>query len=205
MSVPVSFCQPGDSGFLLSVNLLLKISMFQRGFQDFQFDGEPVHGGGHNLSLPTASNHCCGSNQISDVSGKSNRLLQIVLPIIATAVVVLGMFGYFLWRRLQKQGRRNTNAAALHQRANYFGTEFRSNDTLLSRNYSSEVPLFSFGSIIAATDYFSSANKLGEGGFGHVYKGKLQGGQEIAVKALSKNSEQGLGEFRNEVELIAKL
>nr|XP_018684746.1 PREDICTED: receptor-like serine/threonine-protein kinase SD1-8 isoform X3 [Musa acuminata subsp. malaccensis] len=48
-------------------------------------------------------------------------------------------------------------------------------------------------------------NKLGEGGFGPVYKGKLEDEQEIAVKRLSKTSVQGLDEFMNEVVLIAKL
>ncbi|KAG1365396.1 putative G-type lectin S-receptor-like serine/threonine-protein kinase [Cocos nucifera] len=48
-------------------------------------------------------------------------------------------------------------------------------------------------------------SRLGEGGFGPVYKGKLPGGQEIAVKRLSKKSGQGLKEFKNEVELISKL
>ncbi|CAN1222109.1 G-type lectin S-receptor-like serine/threonine-protein kinase At4g27290 [Linum grandiflorum] len=47
-------------------------------------------------------------------------------------------------------------------------------------------------------------NKLGEGGFGSVYKGTYKG-NEIAVKRLSKYSGQGGEEFKNEVELIAKL
>ncbi|KAL4599912.1 hypothetical protein ACB092_11G161200 [Castanea dentata] len=68
-----------------------------------------------------------------------------------------------------------------------------------------ELPLFSYESVSAATNNFSDANKLGEGGFGPVYKGKLLKGQEIAVKMLSKRSGQGLEEFRNEITLIAKL
>ncbi|XP_041015352.1 G-type lectin S-receptor-like serine/threonine-protein kinase CES101 [Juglans microcarpa x Juglans regia] len=68
-----------------------------------------------------------------------------------------------------------------------------------------ELPLFSYESVLAATDNFSTANKLGEGGFGPVSKGKLLKGQEIAVKMLSKRSGQGLEEFRNETTLIAKL
>ncbi|OMO76055.1 hypothetical protein COLO4_25684 [Corchorus olitorius] len=56
-----------------------------------------------------------------------------------------------------------------------------------------------------ATDNFSHVNKLGQGGFGSVYKGKLHDGQDIAVKRLSQNSGQGDQEFKNEVLLIAKL
>ncbi|CAN1347378.1 G-type lectin S-receptor-like serine/threonine-protein kinase At4g27290 [Linum perenne] len=47
--------------------------------------------------------------------------------------------------------------------------------------------------------------KLGEGGFGPVYKGVFKDGQEIAVKRLSKDSTQGVDEFKNEVMCIAKL
>ncbi|KAJ1698445.1 hypothetical protein LUZ63_006957 [Rhynchospora breviuscula] len=55
-----------------------------------------------------------------------------------------------------------------------------------------------------ATNNFSNDNKLGEGGFGPVYKGKLRG-TEIAVKRLSQSSKQGLLELRNEVAFVAKV
>ncbi|KAL0012491.1 hypothetical protein SO802_007599 [Lithocarpus litseifolius] len=64
---------------------------------------------------------------------------------------------------------------------------------------------FDFGKIRVATQNFSDANKLGGGGFGTVYKGRLTTGEEIAVKRLSKNSSQGEVEFKNEVVLVARL
>ncbi|XP_074567205.1 G-type lectin S-receptor-like serine/threonine-protein kinase At4g27290 [Curcuma longa] len=66
------------------------------------------------------------------------------------------------------------------------------------------LPSFDFAAIVQATDNFSSSNKLGEGGFGPVYKGRLKE-EEIAVKRLSKTSEQGADEFKNEVVSIAEL
>ncbi|XP_062086978.1 uncharacterized protein LOC133793695 [Humulus lupulus] len=68
-----------------------------------------------------------------------------------------------------------------------------------------QLPFFDFSSIFAATNHFSISNKLGEGGFGPVYKGKLQDGREIAVKRLSSSSGQGIEEFKNETILISKL
>lgn len=68
-----------------------------------------------------------------------------------------------------------------------------------------ELPLFTLETLAAATGGFSEANKLGEGGFGHVYKGSLPGGDEVAVKRLSRSSGQGCEEFKNEVILISKL
>ncbi|KAG6723882.1 hypothetical protein I3842_03G229300 [Carya illinoinensis] len=67
-----------------------------------------------------------------------------------------------------------------------------------------DLPLLSFDCIATATNNFSDENKLGEGGFGPVYKGTLLG-NEIAVKRLSRQSGQGLEEFKNEVQLISKL
>lgn len=56
-----------------------------------------------------------------------------------------------------------------------------------------------------ATENFSEGNKLGEGGFGAVYKGSLADGQEIAVKRLSQGSAQGIAELKTELALVAKL
>ncbi|KAJ0525434.1 putative protein kinase RLK-Pelle-DLSV family [Helianthus annuus] len=68
-----------------------------------------------------------------------------------------------------------------------------------------DLPSFSLSIIAKSTNNFSIANKLGQGGFGIVYKGVLEDGREIAVKRLSKFSRQGLDEFKNEVRCIAKL
>ncbi|GKV19282.1 hypothetical protein SLEP1_g29569 [Rubroshorea leprosula] len=75
----------------------------------------------------------------------------------------------------------------------------------MDESISAESMRFDFATIRVATDNFSNENKLGEGGFGVVYKGKLQDGRDIAVKRLSKNSEQGEIEFKNEVLLMARL
>ncbi|OWM83510.1 hypothetical protein CDL15_Pgr012991 [Punica granatum] len=64
---------------------------------------------------------------------------------------------------------------------------------------------FDFAPILAATEDFSANNKLGEGGFGEVFKGVLRTGQLIAVKRLSRSSGQGAEEFKNEVMVVAKL
>ncbi|XP_042520780.1 cysteine-rich receptor-like protein kinase 10 [Macadamia integrifolia] len=64
---------------------------------------------------------------------------------------------------------------------------------------------FEFSMVLAATNNFAEINKIGEGGFGSVYLGKLPNGQEVAVKRLSRNSGQGAEEFKNEVMLVAKL
>ncbi|KAK1375182.1 Cysteine-rich receptor-like protein kinase 41 [Heracleum sosnowskyi] len=56
---------------------------------------------------------------------------------------------------------------------------------------SSESLQYDFDTIEVATKYFTPSNKLGKGGFGVVYKGTLKSGQEVAVKRLSRGSDQG--------------
>ncbi|XP_023641357.1 receptor-like serine/threonine-protein kinase SD1-8 [Capsella rubella] len=59
--------------------------------------------------------------------------------------------------------------------------------------------------IVLATQGFSDSNKIGKGGFGVVYKGRLLGGQEIAVKRLLKITTQGIEGFKTELNLIASV
>uniref|UniRef100_A0A0E0RAL3 non-specific serine/threonine protein kinase n=1 Tax=Oryza rufipogon TaxID=4529 RepID=A0A0E0RAL3_ORYRU len=71
---------------------------------------------------------------------------------------------------------------------------------------SSEFTSFKLSQVLDATNNFSEDNKLGKGGFGPVYKGQFSDGSEIAVKRLvASHSGQGFTEFRNEIQLIAKL
>ncbi|XP_022634521.1 probable LRR receptor-like serine/threonine-protein kinase At1g53430 isoform X2 [Vigna radiata var. radiata] len=64
---------------------------------------------------------------------------------------------------------------------------------------------YSLRQIKAATNNFDPANKIGEGGFGPVYKGVLPDGDVIAVKQLSSKSKQGNREFVNEIGMISAL
>jgi hypothetical protein len=63
---------------------------------------------------------------------------------------------------------------------------------------------FAYDELAAATDGFSEANLLGQGGFGHVYKGTVRG-QEVAIKKLRAGSGQGHREFRAEVDIISRV
>jgi len=65
--------------------------------------------------------------------------------------------------------------------------------------------VFTMETLLAATENFHDDNKLGEGGFGPVYKGTLSDGKEIAVKKLCLKSRQGKKEFLNEVKLVTKI
>ncbi|KAJ1698112.1 hypothetical protein LUZ63_006624 [Rhynchospora breviuscula] len=67
------------------------------------------------------------------------------------------------------------------------------------------IKIFSYNELRKATDGFSIANKIGEGGFGSVYKGKLKDGTIVAVKVLSSESRQGVREFLTELTVISDI
>ncbi|XP_060184130.1 cysteine-rich receptor-like protein kinase 43 isoform X2 [Lycium barbarum] len=64
---------------------------------------------------------------------------------------------------------------------------------------------FAFDVLVTATKNFHPDTKLGEGGFGPVFKGQLSDGRQIAVKKLSHSSRQGMKEFKNEAKLLARV
>ncbi|KAG8067513.1 hypothetical protein GUJ93_ZPchr0005g14340 [Zizania palustris] len=64
---------------------------------------------------------------------------------------------------------------------------------------------FTYDELVRATDGFSDANLLGQGGFGYVHRGVLPTGKEIAVKQLKAGSGQGEREFQAEVEIISRV
>ncbi|KAM3701683.1 hypothetical protein ACJW31_05G192900 [Castanea mollissima] len=95
----------------------------------------------------------------------------------------------------------------LHDQSLYFnGTMgYLEGNELEENSRHPDLLIFDLSCIVAATDNFSPINKLGQGGFGSVFKGQLSTGQQVAVKRLSNSSGQGIEEFKNEVMLIGKL
>ncbi|KAK4604693.1 hypothetical protein RGQ29_012956 [Quercus rubra] len=123
------------------------------------------------------------------------RLLVIVLTTTATFALLLCLIlACYLRMRMLK-----SKAKKLESKVNYLASAGDSDSNV------PHLQVFSLADIEAATDKFSFENKLGEGGYGPVFKGVLPNGKEIAVKKLSKTSTQGFEEFKNEVMFTAKL
>ncbi|XP_068336854.1 receptor-like serine/threonine-protein kinase SD1-8 [Pyrus communis] len=134
----------------------------------------------------------------SDIKGKRvikpSLLIAIVVTIIGLIVLI---FGYFLWKKtMGKKREHKKNHNESKSKFDVGGGGGRDD---------AELPIFGLRAVVAATNNFAESNKLGEGGFGPVYKGILAENQEVAIKRLSKKSGQGHQEFMNELKLIAKL
>jgi serine/threonine protein kinase len=67
------------------------------------------------------------------------------------------------------------------------------------------IKVYTYKELKVASDNFSLANKIGEGGFGSVYKGVLKGGKLAAIKVLSTESKQGVKEFLTEINVISEI
>ncbi|KAM3253097.1 G-type lectin S-receptor-like serine/threonine-protein kinase isoform X2 [Capsicum annuum] len=125
----------------------------------------------------------------NSTTGKAMKL-RIILPLAALSLLLALCI---IWYIRQKKKHQN-EGGGMRCFEMFFTRE--------SKDEELDLPLFDFATISDATNNFSLKNKLGEGGFGPVYR---KGGQEIAVKRLSRYSAQGTHEFKNEVIFIAKL
>ncbi|CAN8246210.1 unnamed protein product [Cochlearia groenlandica] len=123
--------------------------------------------------------------------GKSSSVIVIAVSIpVSLCVLLLGAAGYLLARR-RRRGMKMLNAEP----------ETSDEDEITI----TKTMQFDFSAMEESTNNFSESNKLGEGGFGVVYKGQLITGKTVAIKRLSRGSPQGAEQFKNEVDLVAKL
>ncbi|KAL5991578.1 hypothetical protein ACLOJK_012487 [Asimina triloba] len=83
--------------------------------------------------------------------------------------------------------------------------KFKHSGSYNSYNAKVEEPQFSIAEIFKATRNFSMANRIGEGGFGFVYKGMLDNGSLVAVKRAKKNVQATSMEFMNEIQTLSKV
>uniref|UniRef100_A0A0E0M044 non-specific serine/threonine protein kinase n=1 Tax=Oryza punctata TaxID=4537 RepID=A0A0E0M044_ORYPU len=117
-----------------------------------------------------------GSKKLSRIS----KAFLVAVPILAMFAALFVCIYWIKWRRKN----------SMHKDLRAFDLQTGS---------------FTLRQIKAATRNFDAANKIGEGGFGSVYKGLLSDGTIIAVKQLSSRSKQGNREFVNEIGMISAL
>ncbi|XP_021905852.1 G-type lectin S-receptor-like serine/threonine-protein kinase At4g27290 isoform X2 [Carica papaya] len=138
-----------------------------------------------------------------DSARDGKKITAIV--IVSVIIIIAGIIGivYYL-HKFKKYSKVSIYHLIISDKGKTEKIEENDQETR-DRKEDMELPLFNLDTLVTATNDFSMDHKLGEGGFGPVYKGMLVDGREIAVKRLSRSSGQGLNEFKNEVKLIAKL
>ncbi|CAL4924150.1 unnamed protein product [Urochloa decumbens] len=135
--------------------------------------------------------------------GRISRLwaIPIVVVPLAAAAAFLCFIYYSPWFTRYRKGKAMSLQAGRSRRT----LDLQGDEELVLDGKNSEFSVFDFEQVLEATNHFSEENKLGQGGFGTVYKGQFRDGLQIAVKRLASHSGQGFTEFKNEVQLIAKL
>ncbi|XP_055819157.1 cysteine-rich receptor-like protein kinase 2 isoform X2 [Solanum dulcamara] len=131
-------------------------------------------------------------NAISTSGGSSSRGKVVVTVIVVSSAVVLGagaFIGIGVWKNKQIQKKRKG-----------------ANDAEKLVKILHDISLnFKYSALDKATGSFDEANKLGQGGFGTVYKGVLADGREIAVKRLFFNNKHRVADFYNEVNIVSSI
>ncbi|KAG2637567.1 receptor-like serine/threonine-protein kinase SD1-8 [Panicum virgatum] len=189
LAYSASSIKGGDSGCIIWSSLLIDIRHFAYGGEDLYV-------------------RLAASDLPSSGDGSRKKNIVVVVFVSLSVLVLFGFGGFFIWNKFFRNRGRFQNT----QRFNSFDSSIpltpvqdRKLEDESGQNKDLNVTLFDMATIAFSTNNFATWNKLGEGGFGTVYKGELEGGKMVAVKRLSKYSTQGLDEFKNEVMLIAKL
>ncbi|KAH9609565.1 hypothetical protein KSS87_010975 [Heliosperma pusillum] len=177
--------------------LVLNISFFPSGDAFFNRTGVSIIGNTLNNHL---FNSPYGPYYYADLSysafpGPSNHTGLIIGTAISSFVLVLLTICAVVYARRQRQIANKT---------------VKSNNPFLSWTQGKVPQLkgarwFSFEDVKQYTDSFSAGSEIGVGGYGMVYKGKLETGQLVAIKRAKQGSMQGADEFKNEIELLSRV
>ncbi|XVF85021.1 hypothetical protein PTKIN_Ptkin17bG0085200 [Pterospermum kingtungense] len=125
-------------------------------------------------------------------NGISRGTIIIIVVSIVSSLVVLAVgvaIGVYIWKRIYIQRKRRGSNDA---------------EKLVKLLHDSNLN-FKYSTLERATASFDDVNKLGQGGFGTVYKGVLPDGREIAVKRLFFNNRHRAADFYNEVNIISSV
>ncbi|XP_062095495.1 probable LRR receptor-like serine/threonine-protein kinase At1g29720 isoform X2 [Humulus lupulus] len=140
---------------------------------------------GHYGILISAISVCPSFKSHCEEPTSPNRIPIVIGVAISFFCLTLVIIGVITWRRYQKN-------KYMRERSELTGLELITGS-------------FTLRQLTTATDDFHSDKKIGEGGFGSVYKGHLSDGTIIAVKQLSSKSRQGNREFITEIGMISGL
>nr|DAD45420.1 TPA_asm: hypothetical protein HUJ06_003650 [Nelumbo nucifera] len=142
------------------------------------------------------------SNSTTGFLPKRNSTTRIVRKALVVGLVVgtsslmggLGFLCLVLWIKKKRERMEKEDDSILD---NFMNDEFEKG---------TEPKRFLYGELARATNGFKEEQKLGEGGFGGVYKGFLSDlNLDVAVKKVSKESKRGMKEYMSEVKIISQL
>ncbi|XP_037480359.1 receptor-like protein kinase THESEUS 1 [Triticum dicoccoides] len=126
---------------------------------------------------------------------------------VLITICIVGALLLFRHRRRSKKQRRSLSRLPSSSIGLHTHTGISASKVSAARSHSrpSSGPSLSIGQIRRATNDFDEGRVVGVGGFGKVYRGVLENGTAVAVKRGNPRSQQGLQEFRTEIEMLSRL
>ncbi|KAL6532625.1 Receptor-like protein kinase HERK 1 [Orobanche hederae] len=161
------------------------------------------------MKMNNSKGSLAGSSVLPKFSESKKKLGMIVGVSVGVpaAFLMIGVL-FFVHRRRKQQERLRYLKSWVPISVNGGGTSHTmgskySTGTTMSvgSNLSYRIP---FVALQEATNNFDESWVIGVGGFGKVYKGTLHDGTKIAVKRGNPKSQQGLAEFRTEIEMLSQ-
>ncbi|XP_076899420.1 receptor-like serine/threonine-protein kinase SD1-8 [Bidens hawaiensis] len=140
--------------------------------------------------------------ELQSIANAKRKRATVKIVSVISIIVVLLLSGGVIWYLGRIVRHRRHDKIVRSSKAQQSGS-FRYVEDDQDSGF--QLPLYDLETIFLACNDFSERNKIGQGGFGSVYRGVLANGQEIAVKRLVEKSIHGVEELKNEIILIAKL
>ncbi|BAU01384.1 hypothetical protein VIGAN_11060700 [Vigna angularis var. angularis] len=167
----------------------------------------------NNLAGPNPEPVQTPQNNVPSQNGKTSSRSTTIIGAIAGVVsgivlISLIVFLVVFFRRKRTTKPKDYNKSKSSVTSKWGPLSFK---TTKSTTTNSSLPSdlcrhFSLTEIKAATNNFDDVFIVGVGGFGHVYKGYIDGGfTPVAIKRLKPGSQQGAHEFLNEIEMLSQL
>ncbi|KAJ4771492.1 Leucine-rich repeat protein kinase family protein [Rhynchospora pubera] len=148
----------------------------------------------------------------NNVTKKKSSKLAIIVPVVIVMFLIVGAVALYFWFRKKKKNTR-INPPTDQVSPRYIGAQGSSmvvdnpKDNVVPEADKKEINIgkkrFSFAELKLLTNNFN--DPIGIGGFGEVFKGRLEFGDEVAVKVRSESSSQGIQQFLNEVEKLSRV
>ncbi|KAF7819552.1 putative cysteine-rich receptor-like protein kinase 43 [Senna tora] len=192
-------CLPSSQGRVLNAGCFLRYADY-----DFSNDGRKGEGRAAGLVHFTALHETCTLEDLSSSfyfilfiyllfveEGGDTVAKYVAYVFVAIAVCSLAiLIGYYVGK----------SACKLSSHPNKEGPEMEM--SILKRNL--QFIQFKYSTLVKATDDFNESRKLGQGGYGEVYKGTLPDGREIAIKRMILSGKHGTEDVYNEMDVISR-
>ncbi|KAL8209465.1 hypothetical protein R6Q57_006197 [Mikania cordata] len=145
------------------------------------------------------------SSSMANHQSKSNKKLVITLLTASSVMVIFFLFAICLWKCHRKKAYKSNKTGMTKSDLSSFMSRSSGSMKTVTEKGSGSVVVMDYKLLESATDKFGETEILGEGGFGRVYRARMDENLCVAVKRLDDGSQDAIKEFQTEVDLLSKI